>query len=513
MPNISMTVPEVQQFVARPVIFDIVRQVCEITKLPKGLPIYIPGDTDSVAQRGSTLTDQNEGTSNTRLPSETNIQIECTEAFDEANVLSTYVTQPEQRPIFLDDDLKVIIKPAYSSNDVVVTFKFISKSRTEADRWRNDIRMRFSMARDVNLHTVTYGYPVPEKFYQILQDIYKLRQAKAGYNDTFDQWFQAHCSTRLTRASNLAGSQSGLVVAETQTRIVGTFDFNFAPEKSQREGNIEMWVTSFTYNFKYDKPIFCNMSFPVMIHNQLVKDEYLTLKPSINLDNKNLSYSMSIGDFHQTEATTRLIAAAAKIRPITIPYFDEFVPHVVMKKTRPFLTVLCSVDEEDPTLVLNIAQLGDQQVDADVLALMQAQEWQYMYKPYQSILYISLYNGTDLIRDTEIFIDSSLNIRTTHPLNLRHTYRVSFAFNTDLGMLPTPALKRLKQYPVAGRKLLMSLGVNSTNLMYIRQRVDLFPLLKGTNVTLDTAAYARYASTLQLTKTVMNNSIIAKRIN
>lgn len=509
MPNVSLTVPEVQQSVARPVIYDIVRQVCAITKLPDNLPIYIPGDTEAVSQQGSTLNDQQANVDPTRLSADNNIQIEVEESFNEGNVLSTAVAQTEQLPLFFDPALAVMIKPAYAAVDVKITFKFSSNSRTLTERWRNDMRMRISMLRDINLHILKYHYPIPQAFYNVLVEIHKRREAVDGYKEDFNTYLQTNCSTNVTRAADLTGKTTGFVVAQTQTRVQGLFDVEIAPEKAQREGNSENWVSTFTYNFTYDKPVMVNMKYPVMVHNQLMPEELLVFKEPPEYSKRNLTWTSSLLAARHFEAESRIEAARAKQVVTTVPSYDEFLPLQRPYGSQPYLTMLCQVDASDPTLMLNLADLGEYALDADVMAFVKAGEYKFMGKPRQSILSVTPFVGNIPVQFDGYLIDDQMNVRTTVPQSMRLIHRVSFALNTNLGQLPTEALKRLRRNPAAGNKLLRAINATHHQLMHVRQRCDLFPIMP--HIPLNARAWRDYSNTLVSMRTVQSSFVIAHR--
>ena len=51
MPNISIPLPEVDKSITRPSVFSIVRQVMEITGIPKDTPVLYKGHSDGQAQQ------------------------------------------------------------------------------------------------------------------------------------------------------------------------------------------------------------------------------------------------------------------------------------------------------------------------------------------------------------------------------------------------------------------------------------------------------------------------------
>lgn len=508
MPNVSLTVPEMQQSIARPVIHDIVRQVSAITKLPKDIPIYIPGDTETVSQKGSTINDSDVGGVSARLATDDNIQVEVTETFDEGNVLSTTVAQTGNRPFFMDQELGVIMRPAVAVTDVAITFKFTSNSRTLCDRWRSDIRMRIGMLRDINLHQINFHYPVPQPFFDVLFQIWKMREKVDGYGEDFPTYLQSCCSTNVTRISNEVGTITGFAMAATQAQVQGMFDFEYVPEKPTRVGNTEQWEISFTYNFRYDKPVMVNMKYPVVVHNQLMPKEYLTIKQPTNYSNKQLSYAEGLGAAAYFSAENRMDRARAGKEVTTIPPYDEFLASYKQPDSQQFLTVLCQVDKDDPTLMLNLAQLGTASLDPDILELVKKVEWKFIGKPYQSVLNVTAYTGSMPVNHEAFFVDEQLNVRSRVPMSMRKVHRVVFSLNLGLGSLPTAALMRLKMNPLAGGKLLRAIGVNHNRLMHVRQRVDLFSLVP--EIKKNERAWRAYRETIPSTFTVQSSYVIAR---
>lgn len=468
-----MTVPESNVTVVRPIMLDIIKQVCEITKISPDLMIYYPGETESVAQKGSTLSEQVDERDNTRLHFNSNITVEVNEEYNEGSIGSTNVTSVGNLPVFMDNNVGVLIRPAYSSTNVSISFRYSSDSKTSAERWRDDIRMRLSMSRDINLHQLTYGYPIPLKFIDILREIYTNREAVDGYGQTFEEYLQIHSSTRMTVASNQSGTVSALTVAEKQIRVQGLFDFEIAPEKSTREGNSSVWVSTFNYNFKYDKPVFCNMTYPVMVHNQLLSYNSIPKDPAYDLDKVNKSFTSGGADLYQFEAATVLGKYYDFTAPVRIPVFDEFIPDVIPFGTEPFVTALCAIDPSDRRLLLDLNDLDTYELDSDVLAFIKAIEWQYLTKPFKSIIHASVYRSMSLANHQDVSINSALEIRTNWDLSLRLNHRVRLSLVKDLTLLDKDALKRLLQYPKAGAKLLKGINVNSGDLVQVRRMADL----------------------------------------
>ena len=509
MPNISITTSEVNSSVLRPVVLDIVNQIIDITKISKDIPIFFPGSTEAVPQKGATMSDQNKNErDNTRLDFQSNVTIQVNEVYPEDRVLSTTTAADDNTPVFLDEALGVLIRPAYIPTDISITFQFTDNNQTSIERWRDDIRMRISKGRDMNIHSVSYHYPIPPKFVDILKDIYAKRENVDGYGDTFNSYLATHSSPKMTVVSNENGAITLLAVAETQGRILGIFDFSTAPEKANKKENSSTYTASFTYNFRLDKPTECNMRYPVMVHNQFLNPRSIPPDNAPNLDNQNLAWSWALSALRPFENGT-LATNPSRKAPIILPSIDEFIPKSVLPYTKTLLVALCAVDTTDPTLAINLKELGDFIIDPDILAFIQATEYSWITKPLYSIIQCSLYRGMDLLSYTLTTSNSALDIRSTENLPIRINNRMRLSIVNDLGMLSDAALARLKASPIAARKLLTAISVNRYDLELLKPRCDFTKIMNHLpHIAVPNLRNLRYA----LPRTVEISSIIAKKL-
>lgn len=476
MPNISIMTPELVSSVIRPSILEITKQVQEITEISKDTKILFNGGLEASYQKGSTMSDSQNERDRLSIPYSNQLQIEIDNTYNEGMVLSTAVRQAEHLPIFNDPNLGIIIKPIYSVNNFTINFKFRSESETAGLRWRDSIRTHISMMRDVNLHNVDYHYLIPPAYIVILKEIHKLRETTDPYGETFEEYLANYASTKITAISNQSGSQIGLGVAESQIRILGLYDFDIAPEKQERDGEGSAWTTTFGYKVSFSLPIAVNMKYPFMIHNQMLDNEFFEQEPSTDLDKYNKSYTSSMTALQYFESNVELDEILNRNKLIRIPKFDEFVPTSKPFATAPVFTALCSLLEDNRKLVLNLREMGDFEIDPDILDMLE-QEYHYLTLPYKSIFHVSLYKWSALTTDKKIKVDKDLNVMSTEDLSLRVNHRVVFSMVTDLTMLDRPALQRLKRFPKAGRKALLAINANTGVLKQISHNCNLLSLV------------------------------------
>lgn len=459
MPNISVVLPEVDQSVSRPVIFDVIGQVLEICKISKDIEIYFPGPIGTMQVHGSDIDGDPNKDRDARFETNRIAFIEVEDTYDPYALATTAVTREEHIPVFEDIRLGVKIAPVYATSNVKINFKYRTNSKNEALRWMDDMRMRISMLRDVNLHKVTYHFALPEVINEVLINIWENRNSVDSYNDNLEEYIRSHMTERVTKISDQVGKHCQMVIGETQTRIQGLFDYDAMPEKPERDDATGTWSVVFSYKFNYEKPIACNMRYPVMVHNELLKPEY------INFTDKSLdpsliekSFSKSLYAFNSFEMGTIMNSITSHDPFIRIPDFDDYNLPQVPQGTGTVMLVLTSVDETDQKSLLNLNELGDIMMDPDIMTFIKEVEWPYICRQFQSVIHLTLYKNQYQKSSGNLVCDESLNITSLDALSLRDQHRVRIGLCVNLTLLPKDAMDRLRQYPKAFVKIIASMN-------------------------------------------------------
>lgn len=455
--SVSFNLPldDILQTVERPVVFDVIRKLQDAVQISSKTQIRFYGEDAKAMQYNSSITKDEH--SDNLWPHTPNLTIEVEEDHDPDRLLCTTVKGGENPPIFLDKELDIAIKPVYSSSIVKIHFIYKAADKNEATRWRNEIRTRFSMLRDVFIHDVAYSYHLPEVYIAILKEIYRLRENVGGYGDTFEYWLTSHMTNKATLLTNQSGEHAFWAIAESQNRIQGQFDFEGMPEKPTREDEPNLWATSFTYVFRYDKPINSYMVYPVIIHQQVLSTKYrydTSIKSYIHQRNQFSDSLKQIGHFEQDVRDMYHLSN----RGLSLPSFDEFIPSTLPTCTVRVATVLACVSPEDKRSLFSLKELPDVHIKQAILDFLQAGEHRFITLPYGSIIQLHLYEDQRVQDQTKLAIDSNLNIVATQDLDLRKTYRVRISLVANLNFLSYDALKRLKANPNVARLLLTAIN-------------------------------------------------------
>lgn len=469
MPVVSAPLPEVDQNITRPVVLDIVRQIKEIAGIPEEIQVNYIAQGEARSQYGSTAGSQDE---TTKLSSAPMITIEVDETYDEGGFTAIAGHRPEQLPDFVDNRLGIFIKPIYAVCNVNVTFTYKTPSRTEALRWRNDAHFNISQMQDVILHELTYHYLLPNPFWALLKHIYDLRETQGGYGQTFEEYVMDGLTTRATQVTSLNGDVQRTAIRETQGRVQGMFDFQAQPEKQEKNTDKGAWEIHFTYQFSFSKPIKSSMRYPIAVHNQLIDEKFIPVF-AIDHEKQQARMALSTNALHFFEATQMQQRLTGPKQLRMAPTFDDWEPEVWPANVEPQLCLMAGASTDKLGVILNLNDIGDYTIDQDILDFIKGVEYQWVNKPFTSLIQVCVYKDGHLIAFNRFAVESDLKVRLAELINIRSSYRVLVSFCNDISKVDPRAIKRLKAYPKAYDKLIRQVCKNRGELRRLLPLLDI----------------------------------------
>lgn len=468
MPNFSITLLDTTQSVTRPNVIKITEDLQRITGIPKSAKVMFPGDIGKMKTPGSEQNPQEEGP---RFASDNYIKIEVNEDYDIAAINGTSGYGQDYDPIFLDPQRRVMIRPMYADALLTITYSYKAPSKTEVTKWRDDIRMRVSQMRDVNLHSFKYHLLIHPVLFELIYEIYERVKKVEHTGDTLEQYIHRCTGSRLTLVSDDVGKDYGIAISETQSRIIGMWGFEALPEKPSREDDSGMWSISFEYRVTYNKPIGLYVEHPVMIHNELLPEKFTTYANSqFDAEKIPARFSGSFKALRQFEMNHVNSLYADSSAVIRLPQFDDFLPDRLVEGTVTILFALCELDLTDRKYLLNLKELGDVGIDPDIMDFIIHSEYPYMGKTYKSILQLHLYQHEKQAPSGMLTCDAQGNVKTVQPISVVNNNRVRLSLVYDLTLLDPDALDRLRDWPRAFVKIISALngglGWDSSNNYY-----------------------------------------------
>lgn len=480
-----MKVPlvEVDASITRPVILEVARQIMARTNIPLETRIVFKGEAESVLQKGSEVGSSEKSVGSPLLSGESQLYIDAVETPVIELITTDDLVRDNTNPcLFNDDKLGIVVMPIKKQMEVVLTFRYRANSKTYAERWKNNIWTNVASQRDLDIHTVSYSYPFPPEFLLLLKYFHSLREKVSGYGDDFETYFTDHMDETLTSVSNLSGSNAMAYKPETQTRILGWFEFQGEPEKAAKDGEGSTWSTEFSYRFRFEKTTHAMIRFPVAIHNQLV-DPRLFGRLQTMLHEKSLQYS-KVGLASRAFESDAMLSELTKRYPRQrrLPEHDTIAYTNVVPHTKTLFSAIIEL-EEGSDVLLNLNDLGDFGFDDDILAYIREEGYKWITKPYACMLNMSLYRNEHLTSPLNLSVDSSLNVRSAaEGTDIRKVNRIRISYYDNLEAVMPEALVRLNKYPQALRKLAKAGDSKAGSIYRLKPRVDLTWLLPDISI-------------------------------
>lgn len=465
MPRLMIPIDSLEDTVSRPVVLDIARQIATMTRLPPGIKFQFPGDEERVAITGSTINKDNDEHNN--FGHEARIDLDVTETIEEDAVLTRAIFCPEHIPVFIDQLLGINVRPVYAHTTVELSFSARFPDRNSAIRWRSEMQNKVSMMRDTPLHKASYSYIIPVPIIHLLQEIHRLRENQAGYGQDWEEYFNLAKTPHVTEVTNVGGKHVRPAVRETQQRIIGQFDFNTEPERGNKEGEADTWVINFTYKFRYDKPTAMVIEYPLVVHNQLLDEDYRPSRidaPTPQLIDKPRQFSNSLDYIHNFEADRDSERWKSHQKGIGLPDFDEFIPQQIVTGTYRMVTWLVGLSEEDRVDLINIKDLpGTDGLHPTLHEFMLESELPFMTQPHRSVFQLQVYEDNLMLTYKHYRLTPEANLVATENLDLRKTYHVRLGVYWDWRELDDKAKDRLRSRPDVMQLLLDELFPNYKN--------------------------------------------------
>jgi len=441
MPIFALETPDMTEDISRPVAMQITRQVAQQAAL-SNIPIRFAGGGGALTTIGSTLDDRGETTD--RLPSDANVSIEVTEEYSE-DFISPAVLRAEQQLFFADTELGVYLKPVYQRITGSIEVKYTAADRTSAEVWLRKMKRRASQYLIENLHQIDYHYPVPMEVLIVLKEIHRLRENRAGYGETIGEYLRKNFVKSMTSISDVSGKNPLMVIKEQQSAVVGRYDFTTAPPRPQKENDTGAWSVGFTYYYYYDRCDQVVMNYPVSIHGQLLSVKYRPDTKPYEIEDYFNKRSLSRTALQNFTYEQRLGAAWEQEPGIPIPTFDDWLPSYKMPSSQNVFRVLLSVDDNDPTALLNLTDLGAWKINPMMENYLKSSPVSLL-NPYESLFNILVFENDTIYGPDNLMVGANLDVRTITDMNPRKQYHLTLNLLLDVRRLTDAAILRLAKH-------------------------------------------------------------------
>lgn len=448
MPVISIPLSGTEFSIFNSIYYKIIKDVAEAIEVDeKTMTVLYKNIEYAKTDNETTMSVQTKDNKPTTV-SKRRFTVRVNQEYDEDNLGTTAVHQEEHYPIFLDRETSVSITPVYIQMDVELEFQYHSPSKSEVNTMRDMIRIHLSRMRNIGHHEVEYTLLIPEAVEGFIEDVHTLRNRLIPQE--LAEYFLENSSNRVHPITDMSNKENTrLGVQEKQVRIVGTYGFSPTPEKAENNTDNNTNTFSFTYAFSVTIPRALSVRYPPMICNRLLPARYLTFveearKKDYLERNRNINYiGRSNYNLSHFEAHRQLENRVNINLPINVPMFDEFPNKQGHKGYGIVMSFLLEVDETDRRTLFNLKDLDPYQLSSSTLEDLKAGDRHYVTKPYQSYMYLGLYQEGRHFDDQILEVTENLDVVSKIDLSLIKPVRVAISICIDTSMLSSLAIGRL----------------------------------------------------------------------
>ena len=448
MPKYMLEVPDNHHAVTRPIIRHVAEQVIRNFGLEHyQSQIVINGLNEVIPLNNSTL---GEGNNQIRIDSDSRLEVEFEE--EVINPVSIAIMRDEHKPVLWDNQLRVQLRPVYTEVQLTLSFKFIAPDQSSATTWQT--RAQLQAYREMNkfLTNVDYHYTIPYAFTRLLQVIHAVRErGDFPRDERFGQWVRRVSTNRMTTIANVAGSGKVLAIPELQSRVHGWFNFGYEPQKVERHNQASSWMTSFDITLHYDRVDAIIMTYPLMIHNQIIPSEFRDESPiEKDIEYVRTDRSLSLQSIGWFEIDAWKNAHTPRANGVGIPHFDDWVPEHIEYEHCNTTHILLQFDLEDPKFVIDFADddaFGDYAMHYYVQDYMRDLN-KHMFILFDTVFLTSVqrWNDGPPIRDLEV-VNDDLKVDFKYDHDLRHMYHLVINTLLDLELLSEIGRRILGRHP------------------------------------------------------------------
>ena len=426
--------------IARPMVMEVIKQMAERSQMPKDVAVRYVGNGSALSVVNSTL---DKTPLPNRLPGDTRIEITVSETYDPDRALSTAVLRPENPPFFKDTHLDIYLWPVKNRVKYVVTVKYIASDRTAAQTWYTNMKRKYSQGVSEYLHEVNYHYPIPHEHIYKIGELFKLRQNNKPINETVGAYLKRCFTKNFTVISNQIGKNQEFVIRENQVRILAYYDFTDNPPLPEKENDAGVYSVSFNYNFDYDRVEEVAMSYPYMVHNQVIPE---TLRPPItHYGTEDMEDNPTISESLMREFTydSRTAATIQSNPGVPIPVFDDWLPHYTHPDMSNLMRIMLSVDPLLPNSVLDVKDLGVWSLNPLVIDYLKSNPILHL-TPYDSAINIGLYKKRQLVDTDKLLMTTNAIVNCIEPLDEQYPYHLTISLVNRIDRLSRVALESLR---------------------------------------------------------------------
>lgn len=457
MPQADIALGNTYDTITRPVVYSVTEQCLKELGFDERAYIAFMGYTGSYMNRNNSL----DPIPKNFFGTDTFAEVEITEEPRRDQILPMGVHRKGELTFFRDERSNIFIRPIKQMVDVTLNFKLRFSEKAAAMRWRDDIAAKSALMRHQQYHRVVYSFPVIPKVMEFLFDMHSIiKEHDTDEPTDFAEWFYKYSDERTTTLTNPGATEQMVVVPETQTRVMGWYDWSGIPDKPNWDNEKSTWEISWSYMFTYDKVISFSLYYELMVRQQIIQDRWI---PEVPQDlYREAELFMNDQQFladHQTPDFQMWPGIYLNRVPLIDTWYPSTAARIELRNYRPLFIALAAISDEDPRTIADLNNLdgeGTLAFNPEFQAILE-QEREFVTQPHKSLLNISIFSDDNIALPEQQTIDENLMLKATMDLSSRPTYRVVVSVAKNISDLDRDTQDRIMNNACYYKKVLEAL--------------------------------------------------------
>ncbi len=443
MPQFILEIPNCEETISNPIITSILTRIIRTYKWYEEFDFKFLNLSESIIVKGSELDLPKKDRSQQRLTTDTTVEVEISERYNEEMTSAQAIREKTQQNIFFCDKTKVNMHPGYQQMIIDLSMKFRFSTRHQAENFRKRVRLASTKSVDGMLLEVRYNYTIPYQFIYLLKHIHELMENNHGYGIDFGTWLRSSFTKNLTTLSNQAGGQSVLAIAEINTGVLVLVSSPDQVPGKEKDNEEDAYSVTLEFEVIYDRPDVMRMKIPHVVHNQPIDFKYLNRFKPLKTDQTQSRTHISTLDAIKAGAIPfgdNVLSGAVS------PHFDDWLPPYFERSYPDALRCLIGVDEDDRKNTLDLKDIADWDLSPATLGWL-ADTRDTIQKQNFNILWFRLWEW-DKCQSLEILeLTEDLKLRTKEELDPRKNYHLTIGMCIEPDILDKSVWDKLKDHP------------------------------------------------------------------
>ena len=443
MPQYTLEIPNAEETISNTIVISALNRIIRTYKWYRGFDFKFLNLGESILVKGSEIDIFNQDRSQQRLDTDTTVEVEVSERYNEEMSRASAIRERTQLNIFGCPKTRVTMHPGYQQMIADISMRFRFSTRHAAENFRRRVRLASTKSVDGMQLEAKCTYTIPYQFLYILQHVHGLMENNHGYGIDFGTWVRENFTNNLTTLANQSGSRSVLAIAEINQGILVLVNSPDDTPQKEKENESDAYTVTMEFEVFYDRPDVMRMSLPHVIHNQCIDFNLLNRNKPQTIDLSKTRTHIALLDALETGS---IPIGKNMLSGATSPVFDDWYAPYLTRSYPDFLRCLLLVDEEDYGNVMDIHDITDWDLTPATLAWLKDTRATIQKKNF-NIFWFRLWEY-DMCKSLDILgMDEDGKIRTSEPLDPRKNYHLTISMCIEPGLLDKSVWDKLRDHP------------------------------------------------------------------